>query len=243
MVKVDPVSEAVSAILLGETGKVAEGILVSVSTGWRIATVEDRSQASDTLSLLRRSAKRDAEALTEAFRPVKARMESLGGPVKARIARCEAGAATVEREMRRWDSDVEAKRREAARIAQAEADAAAKEAAEQAALLADDDEPLAPAQVVIPQAENMVRGAVGKDHKTRRTRAAEIVDISAIPAEWRHLVVLDKAAAKAEYDLLVKRGTLEIPPDLDPDNPLAGQGRVVGGIRFVSDVSYTSGRA
>ena len=242
MVKSNPTEAAVAAILDSEQAKTADGVLVSVTTGYKIATVEDRQQASDTLAILRRSA-RDAEAkLTDALRKPKAWLAALSAKVKESVTRWESGAHTVEREMRRWDAEAERQRKLAEAEAQRQANLAAQAAAAEAATRTDEEEALPAPQVTIPQAQNTVRGAVGRDSKTRRLEALEIVDAVAAAQSWPHLLTLDKAGAKAEFDVLLRRGTAEAPPDFDDTRPSDGQGVVVGGIRFVTRVGYTSGR-
>lgn len=234
MSKVQPPQEAVRALMESEQAKAADGVATSVGVGFRIATAEDAQQAADTLNILKRSVKHAKDGLTEAFRPMKAVEKALRGLLEPRISSWERAAWAVDTEMTRWRRAEESRIREAQVEAQRQADAAAKAAAEANAALMDDEEPLPPAQVVLPKAESITRGAVGKIHVIRRTEAVEIVDLGEVAKHWPHLAVLDKSTAKAEFDLLVKRGNIE-PPSED--------GIVLGGIRFRSVVSNVSGRA
>ena len=243
LMKVGPAEMAVQAIIEGEQAKVADGVLVSVQSGFRIATVEDRQQASDTLNLLRRTVRQARDGMTEAFRPMKALEKALRGLVDPKVTAWELGATKVEGEMRRWDAAAERARREAEVVAQKQADLAAQIAREQAALLVDDEEALPSAQVVIPHAENTVKGVVGKDHKTRKARAMGIADAAAVARAHPEWLTLDCAAATREYERWMKLGARDLPPELDPERPLDVQGVVIDGVRYVTTVTYVSGRA
>lgn len=234
LTKVVPPQQAVRDIMESEQAKVADGVAASVSAGFRIATPEDAQQAADTLSILKRSVKAAKDGLTEAFRPMKALEKSLRGLIEPRIGGWDRAAMTVDAELTRFRRAEEARIRREQEEAQRQADAAAKAAAAANAALTDEEEPLPAAQVVLPKVESITRGAVGKVHVTRRTEAVEIVDLKAVAEHWPHLAVLDKSTAKAEFDLLVKRGNMEPPPE---------DGVVVGGIRFRTVVSNVSGRA
>lgn len=218
----DRFAEVKQDMVNGNSARIADGVLVSVETGFSISCREDREQASDTLAILRRTSKSAKERLTEVFRPMKAFEKSFRDEVGVKIAAWDAGAAAVEAEMRRWDAAEERRRRD---------EAAAQQAAINESHVGGDG--LLPAQVVVKPQANLVSGAVGKDHKMRTIEAVELVDAMQAAREWPHLLELSKQAAKAEYEALVKKGLADLPGEA---------GVVMGGIRFVTKTTYVSGR-
>lgn len=241
---VESVKLALTAIGTDDVVTTAEGVLSGVETGFKIATPEDREQASDTLQLLKRGARRLTSGLTDVFRPLRDFEALARGPYTRRAQQLQSGVAAVEREIRRWDDEAERVRRAEVKAAEEKARLAAQAAAAEAA--GSDDEALPPAQVVAPVAVNTTRGAVGKDHYQRRLVAKRIVDPEIFAKSawagrrdaqgvWHATGMQLNPSVVEDYKAAVRLGTIFPPVD---DQPI-----VVEGVEFEVVKTLVSGRA
>jgi len=239
LVRLNPLDGMAEAIARNEQMRTAFGVVQSVNTGFRIASREEAESAADTLAVLKRGERTASEAITNAMRPYKAAEAQARSQLVAPLL---AASAKVAAEMNRWRVAEQSRVRREQLEAEQQARAAAEAAAVNAAGLGDDEEPLPAAQVIIPQQERIVRGAIGKTHELRRLKAVEIVNAVEVAQEWPHVVVEAfatsgpaRSSAKAEYEALLKRGTADMPPE--------GEGIVKHGVRFVTEVTIVSGAA
>ena len=165
------------------------------------------------------------------FRPLKTFERDL----RAKFAPMRDSLAAVveakDRELLAWQRD-ERLRAERERAAQEAAAKAAAEAAKADAEVFGEDAPPAP-QVAAPAAvTTTVRGAAGSTWTTTRLEA-EMVDVLEVAKEWPHLLSLDVPAAKRAFAAMRDRGQV--------DNP-GEQGKVIGGIKFVTVTTVAGGR-
>lgn len=219
-----------SAVILN-----AKAVATQVETGFVIKTPEDMQQAADSAVLLKRGEKLIEDELREAFAEVKRFERTVRDQFVTTTLRFKRAMEKIDSARHAFRRQEEARIREEQRRAQAESEAAAQAAAQaaEAGQMMDDEAPPA-AQVVAPKVETISRGAIGKSVETRRVVVAEIVDPVKVAQEWGHLVSVDTKGALAEYAVLMRRGTADFPGEA---------GVVVNGVKFVTKVGFSDGRA
>lgn len=231
-----PTAIAIKTIDESEQLKTALSMAIMVETGFAIRCPEDMEQAGDTLRLAKSGVRVITDGLREAFarvNDIERCTRDFYGVTKARLANA---VQRVQDEMGRWDRAERQRIFEAQAIAQRQAEEAAKiarDAQEQAAMFgADVAEEVPPAaQVIIPQAETTVRGAISTTAKTRTIVAVEIVDPIACAREMPEALELNAAVAKRAYLGWMDRGLRDYPPD---------GGCIVAGVRYVTQTGFSS---
>lgn len=219
-----------------EMTRITDGMVVKVASmptavsvakfvldGFSIKSDDEFNEAADSLSLMRRAAVDTADALREAWRPIKEMERNMRDSFAPDLAVIDQATLVVRKEMERWRaSQAEAAAKEAARR-QAEADAAA-----------DPSGDAPPAQVVVAKPGTTAKGATAIAYQQRRVRAVEVVDVSAVLAsQWSGMVSVDLHKATAAFADLVRRGVVDYP---------AENGTVVNGILFRTSVATVSAR-
>jgi len=220
-------------VRLAEHEKVKAGAAAAtvIEAGCVIETPEAMEEASDQARILKQSLNAIEEELRDSFRPLRDMERKIRDRVAPLQARLKAAIDKLDRERKRHDRVAQEKARELQRQQQEEANRAAAEARAAAAASAEvDEEPLPAAQVPVEMPERTTRGATATTARVRKVVAKEIKDPVAVARQWPHLLKLDTAAAKAEYDILIRRGTAEHPPE---------GGIVMGGILFVTETTFS----
>jgi hypothetical protein len=223
-------------VLGSEQVKTSVSIARTVLDGFKIESREDMEQAGDSARIIKRGLQAVADGLRDAFAPVKDLERQARDRCRAEATdRLDAALRLIDSERTRWSAVEQRRAREAAIAEQQEADRAAQAAtaARESGALADDEEAPPAAQVVVHQPERTVRGAVATTAQVRKVEAVELLDPAAAAEQWGpEVVTLNARLAAEKYAAKVKLGLLLPPPD-------GAQNHVVGGVRFVTKVTFS----